>query len=183
MGKEPEAPDAPAGQTRVVEAERLGGPDALDFWLGEWACSWDGGHGRNRVTRELDGRVVVERFESEAPERWSGMSVNVHDDRRGWRQTWVDSTGNYWAFEGAPHPEGFAFSTTEHEDGRDVEKRMVFSDIGPDAFSWRWERSGDGGRTWEVLWTIDYGREAMKRQERQGRGQRHDPGRIVDRGG
>jgi hypothetical protein len=166
-----------------VEAERLGGPDALDFWLGEWACSWDGGHGCNRVTRELNGRVVVERFESEAPERWSGMSVSVHDERRGWRQTWVDSTGNYWAFEGAPYPEGFAFSTTQHEDGRDVEKRMVFSEIGPDAFSWRWERSVDGADSWEVLWAIEYRREAGARQDRQGRGQRHDPGRLADRDG
>ena len=29
---------------------------ALDFWLGEWNCAWDGGHGTNSVTRELDVR-------------------------------------------------------------------------------------------------------------------------------
>ena len=34
--------------------------DALDFWLGTWACAWDGGHGTNTVTREFDGRVVQE---------------------------------------------------------------------------------------------------------------------------
>jgi hypothetical protein len=134
------------------------GPEGLDFWLGEWTCSWDGGHGRNRISRELQGRVVVERFESLAPERWAGMSLSVHDERRGWRQTWVDSTGNYWAFEGGPHPEGFAFSTTEIDDGQEIEKRMVFSDIGSDSFDWRWERSLDGGETWEPLWTIDYHR-------------------------
>jgi hypothetical protein len=81
--------------------------------------------------------VVVERFESLAPERWEGMSLSVHDEGRGWRQTWVDSTGNYWAFEGGPHPEGFAFSTTEIDDGQEIEKRMVFSDIGSDSFDWR----------------------------------------------
>jgi hypothetical protein len=147
----------------------LSGADALDFWIGEWTCSWEGGHGRNRISRELDDRVVVERFESEAPERWSGMSVSVHDERHGWRQTWVDSTGNYWAFDGGPHAEGFTFTTTEVEDGAEVEERMVFSDIGPEALTWRWERSTDG-RPWEVLWTIDYRREARKRQERQGTG-------------
>jgi hypothetical protein len=154
-----------------MDGERvLDGPDALDFWLGDWACSWEGGHGRNRISREFDGRVVFERFESEAPERWSGMSVSVHQERRGWRQTWVDSTGNYWAFQGGPHPEGFAFATTGSEDGRPVVKRMVFSDIGPDAFGWRWERSMDDGATWERLWTIAYRREARMRHEGQRRG-------------
>jgi hypothetical protein len=134
------------------------GPEGLDFWLAEWTCSWSGGHGRNRISRELQGRVVVERFESLAPERWAGMSLSVHDERRGWRQTWVDSTGNYWACEGGPHPEGFAFSTTEIDEGQEIEKRMVFSDIGSDSFDWLWERSLDGGETWEPLWTIDYHR-------------------------
>lgn len=117
------------------------GPSTLDFWLGDWSCTWDGGHGRNRVTKEMDSRVVVERFESLAPERWSGMSLSVFDERHGWRQTWVDSTGNYWALEGSPHTEGFSFSVTEAEEGGLVEKRRVFLDIRPDAFRWRWERS------------------------------------------
>lgn len=133
-------------------------PGALDFWLGEWICSWEGGHGRNRITRELDGRVIVERFESFEPERWSGLSVSVHHEHHGWRQTWVDSTGNSWAFDGRPLDDGFTFTTTEIEDGRSIEKRMVFSGIRPDALTWRWERSLDGGGTWELLWRIDYRR-------------------------
>jgi hypothetical protein len=136
----------------------LAGPQALDFWLGTWDCTWEGGRGENRITRELDGKVVVERFEALEPERWSGLSVSVHDERRGWRQTWVDSTGNYWAFHGDLHPEGFVFAVSELEDGREVEKRMVFSEIGDDSFTWRWERSDDRGATWEVLWTIAYRR-------------------------
>jgi len=139
------------------------GPDALDFWLGEWSCSWEGGHGRNTITKELDGRVVVERFESIEPERWSGMSLSVHDARLGWRQTWVDSTGNYWAFHGEPHDGGFVFAVTEEERGRPVEKRMVFSDVTRECFSWRWERSEDDGRTWTELWTIVYRRSGEAR--------------------
>jgi len=131
---------------------------SLDFWLGDWSCTWEGGRGRNRVTKELDGQVVIERFESLAPERWSGMSLSVFDEVHGWRQTWADSTGNYWALEGSPRADGFSFSVTETEEGERVQKRMVFSDIEPDAFRWRWERSADDGATWEPLWTIDYRR-------------------------
>jgi hypothetical protein len=134
------------------------GPASLDFWLGDWTCTWDGGGGRNAISRELGGLVVVERFESLRPERWSGMSVNVFDERQGWRQTWVDSTGNYSALHGSPHAEGFSFSVTEEENGSEVEKRMVFSNIEADTFDWRWERSGDGGATWTELWVIDYRR-------------------------
>jgi hypothetical protein len=150
----------------LPEPEAMSEPShaaALDFWLGDWTCTWDGGGGRNRIRRELEGRVVVERFESLAPERWSGMSLSVFDDRRGWRQTWVDSTGNYWAFHGGPHPDGFAFAVDELEDDREVVKRMVFSDIEADSLRWRWERSFDAGAVWEPLWTIDYRRVTERR--------------------
>lgn len=134
------------------------GRDALDFWLGTWMCSWDGGHGLNRITKELEDCAIVERFESLAPERWSGMSVSAYDPLQGWRQTWVDSNDNYWAFEGDPHPEGVAFTAEDLEDGRTVLKRMVFFDRQRDAFRWRWERSTDGGARREPLWTIEYRR-------------------------
>lgn len=137
----------------------VAGRDALDFWVGEWTCTWDGGRGTNTITKELDERVVVERFECLEPERWTGLSLSVHDQRRGWRQTWVDSTGNYWALDGDPHPDGFSFSVVElDEEGREVVKRMIFSEIEAERFVWRWERSYDDGASWELLWTIDYRR-------------------------
>jgi hypothetical protein len=137
-----------------------GGSDAssLDFWVGEWTCTWDGGGGRNRITKELDGRVVVERFESLEPERWSGMSLSVFDEEHGWRQTWVDSTGNYWAFHEGRDGDDLTFEVREVDDGRDVVKRMVFTDVADDSFSWRWERSFEDGGSWEPLWTIAYRR-------------------------
>lgn len=148
-------PMTPTDRDAAVRADGT----ALDFWLGEWRCTWEGGHGTNRITKELDERVVVERFESLEPERWTGLSVNVHHERLGWRQTWVDSTGNYWALHGEEHPQGFAFSVGELEDGREILKRMVFSNIEADRFDWRWERSYDAGASWELLWAIDYRRE------------------------
>lgn len=143
---------------------RTSDPASLDFWLGEWNCTWERGRGRNRIAKELEDHVLVERFESLAPERWSGMSLSVFDERDGrWRQTWVDSTGNYWAFHEGRDGDHLTFQTTDVEvddTGRrlEVEKRMVFFDIEADAFRWRWERSWDPGATWEPLWTIEYHR-------------------------
>jgi len=163
-GKEAEAQDRRVPDTRTMRSGGVSTSASLDFWVGDWSCTWEGGHGRNRVAKELDGRVVVERFESLAPEVWSGMSVSVFDARDGrWRQTWVDSTGNYWAFEEGRDHDDLTFEVFEleaNDDGSRVEvrKRMVFSDIDGDSFHWRWERSSDGGAEWEPLWTIDYRR-------------------------
>ena len=52
---------------------------ALDFWLGDWQATWDGGSGRNQVTREVGGQVIVERFEAAGDEPFSGISVSVAD--------------------------------------------------------------------------------------------------------
>ena len=88
------------------------GPDALDFWLGTWDRRVGRRRRTNTVARELDGAVVVERFEAAPPEPWSGMSVSAYDpttDR--WRQTWVDSNGSYWHFVGTRTVEGTTFAT------------------------------------------------------------------------
>lgn len=134
------------------------GPDALDFWLGEWDCAWEGGSGTNRITREFDGAVVVERFEAFAPEAFTGTSLSVFDANLGtWRQTWADSDANYWAFVGSASGGEVTFATPARVDRDDVFKRMVFSDIEPDRFRWRWEFSPDG-EAWTERWAIAYRR-------------------------
>ena len=133
--------------------------DDLDFWLGTWDCTWEGGNGRNTVTRELGDRVVVERFEAFGEDAFDGLSVSVPDPAtNGWRQTWVDSTGSYWAFAGGRRTDGtFVFGTPDRVDADQLYKRMVFSDIEPDGFEWRWETSSDR-RQWTLRWAITYRR-------------------------
>ena len=46
----------------------------FDFWVGEWDLTWgEDGRGTNVITREYDGCVVRERFETEG---FRGMSVS-----------------------------------------------------------------------------------------------------------
>jgi hypothetical protein len=133
--------------------------DGLDFWVGEWDAEWDGGRGRNTVTRELGGRVYVERFEADGDEPFSGMSLSVRQAGTDeWRQTWADSQGRYWTFVGGPRDDGsFVFATPDRVDAEQVYKRMVFSDVAAETFSWRWEFSPDG-TSWEQRWAIRYRR-------------------------
>lgn len=133
---------------------------ALDFWVGEWICSWDGGGGDNSVTRELEDRVVVERFHASTPEEFRGMSVSVFDRDGRWRQTWVDSTGNYWHLRGSKLRDGsVVFATPDRVDAEQLFKRMVFSNVAADGFDWRWEASPDGD-VWDERWVIRYERGA-----------------------
>jgi len=49
------------------------------------------------------------------------------------------------------------FTTPGPVDADRLVKRMVFGDITPDAFAWRWESSPDAV-TWTQRWAIDYRR-------------------------
>jgi hypothetical protein len=153
-GNHPEACGVALPYARAVDAH------ALDFWLGDWRCAWSDGSGTNVVTREFDGRVVVERFRAHEPETFDGMSVSVFDDATGWRQTWVDSAGGYWHLVGSPLPDGsVGFATPGRVDAEQLFKRMVFTNVAADRFDWRWE-SSDDGEHWHERWAIRYSRSA-----------------------
>jgi len=134
----------------------------LDFWLGDWDVSWEGGQGANRLERILDGRVIHERFEEAAGagddalrgESWSSFEPG----RALWRQTWVDNQGGYLDLVGEQVDGWFAFARRAPERGPKARQRMVFRDVAEDAFRWTWEFSDDDGATWSVRWEIAYRR-------------------------
>ena len=137
------------------------GPDALDFWLGAWDVTWDGGgRGTNTIRRILDDRVIEESFDGRDPESvLLGRSLSVLDARDGrWRQTWVDSSGAYLDLVGVEVDGRITFQRDAVVDGVPVVQRMVWLDVTPDAMRWQWQRSADGGSTWQVAWEIAYRR-------------------------
>jgi hypothetical protein len=137
----------------------------LDFWLGEWDATWEGGSGRNRLSRILRERVILEEFEESAEsggaDALHGRSWSVFDaDRRLWRQTWVDDQGGYLDLVGARVEGWFAFERAAPERGPHARQRMVFRDVEADSFHWTWESSPDDGASWATRWAIDYRRRA-----------------------
>ena len=131
----------------------------FDFWLGEWDCTWhaDGLEhlGTNSVYADLGGMVVVENFDGRPSLDFQGLSYSVYDRRaQRWKQTWVDSDGNYLDFTG-----GFsdgAMELSREADGAVF--RMRWEHIERDAFDWSYARSEDSGETWTPLWEIEYRR-------------------------
>lgn len=141
----------------------------LDFWIGSWDLTgrmrtpdgWVETPATNEVRAALDGCVIEERFRMTDPDGLQGMSVSAYDARaREWRQTWVDNRGGYLVFRGGLADGRMTLSTTPAANaaGDTVVSRMAFSDIGPERLTWRWERSTDGGRSWTLLWTLEYRR-------------------------
>ncbi len=144
----------------MLDLMQLAPEEQFDFWLGDWDVSWsDDQRGTNQVTRILNGHVIQEQFDGAPAIPFQGMSLSVYDPRgEQWRQTWVDNSGNYWHFSGGVVDKEMILSTDDVFEGRPVKLRMVFYNIERDELDWRWERSDDGGQTWDLQWQIHYRR-------------------------
>jgi hypothetical protein len=139
----------------------------MDFWLGTWDVRWDAtastpaGQGTNTITREYGGCVIQEAFDG-GPITGGliGHSVSVfHAPMGQWRQTWVDNQGGYIALTGGLEGADFVLNATRLSDAA-PHHRMRFENITPDTLTWRWQRSADGGDTWNDSWVIFYTRKA-----------------------
>ena len=129
----------------------------LDFWVGDWDLKWQGGVGVNHIQKSFENCVIEEHFNGQPSQHLQGHSVSLYDaTAKEWKQTWVDNEGGYIALAGGPHADGtFVLATQPGPKGG--RSRMVFEDIKPDSFVWRWQSSTDG-KNWKDQWVIDYAR-------------------------
>jgi len=135
----------------------------LDFWIGDWQLSYteDGkaATSRNRVTKILDGCVVLEEFDGAPGAPLKGRSVSMFDRASGrWKQTWVDNSGAYLDFTGGLEDGHMVFSREARRGAKRFLQRMVFDEVTRDGLRWRWQRSDDGGKAWITQWEIAYRR-------------------------
>ncbi len=72
-----------------------------------------------------------------------------------WRQTWSDDSGGYIALTGHFENGEITLVGEPRPNGRTM--RMVYTDITPSHFLWRWEATTDG-TTWRPMMIIDYTR-------------------------
>jgi hypothetical protein len=148
----------------------------LDWFIGQWAVfsrslqedgSWLEENMRAEHSTILGGHVIFEHFNGpllgQPFEAWSLRKFNPQADH--WEQRWVDTTPSGFAdWTGAWDADSQTFTGYANR-GRSAEgvlnekaAREVFFEIEPARFQWKYERTINGGQTWEIAWTLDYTR-------------------------
>ena len=136
----------------------------LDFWIGEWDLTYKSGNqegrSRNRISKTLDGCVVLEEFTGPPGTPLVGRSHSTFDrTTKQWKQTWVDNTANYLDFSGGLLPDGrMHFAREAGPAGKRFRQRMVWNEVKADSMKWLWQRSDDEGASWKTTWEIGYRR-------------------------
>jgi hypothetical protein len=130
----------------------------FDFWIGDWTVQDPAGNpvGRNRVTLEQEGCLLVEHWTSGEGVQ-TGTSFNYYDVRdKKWHQLYIDNSGNAGAFPAMAGGlrEGRMVLTTDPKDG--PVSRWTWYEVGPGRVRQMAEQTRDGGKIWQVTWDSIY---------------------------
>ncbi|UXI65918.1 hypothetical protein [Tahibacter amnicola] len=165
---------ANAGPPGTVHAD---GRHDFDFLVGRWYAhtrrlvrplqqsdQWEAFYSVHDGVLLPGGLGVADDYRIEGRPDFLGLALQIYDpDHRQWRA--------YWYRQGAMTPpllgrfsDGVGvFEGPDQLDGRAILTRYTWKDI--TAASARWEQafSGDGGKTWETNWVMEYSREPFPR--------------------
>ena len=128
----------------------------FDFWLGRWevhaAARPDAPPAHNVITSQHDGCVIQESYRS--PTGYTGSSLNYYDPGDGrWHQTWMDNQGQPLVLSGGL--QGSSMVLRSDPEGSPL-NRITWTPSADGTVRQLWERSGDGGDTWKVVFDGTY---------------------------
>lgn len=133
----------------------------LDFWVGDWVAYDDKGKkiGTNRITKDEYGScVITEHFKADDGSL-TGHSVSMYrPGLKQWRQNWVDDQGGYFDLVGGPVTGADHIFALENKRASEKQPylRMIWQDVKPDSFTWRWQKRDKPDAKWEDSWVIVY---------------------------
>lgn len=137
----------------------------LDFWVGDWEAVDQQGRviGSNRITKDEYGDCVITEHFRLNDGSMIGHSISTYrPGSRRWRQNWVDSQNSYFDLEGGPVSGGDHAFVFENKRATEVQPyaRMIFQNVKPDSFVWRWQKRTKPTDPWADSWVINYRRKA-----------------------
>ena len=160
-----------AGVASSIEAQQSApakpcvGPEfrTLDFWVGDWVAHDQTGQaiGTNRITRDEYGDCVITEHFRMGDGSMIGHSVSIYrPGLKQWRQTWVDSQNGFFDLVGGPVSGGDHIFALENKRVTDTQayQRMIWQDVKPDSFTWRWQQRAKPDQPWADSWVILYKR-------------------------
>lgn len=167
----PAEPQPGPALTGALPATRTPGkPGDFDFLTGRWKIlhhrrrdgSWDVFEGEATVHAILAGICSVEELRIPA-RQFSGMGLRLLDVKKAqWSDFWVNGAAGELGAEGLPGSfEGGAgiFQSEEDDHGIKVLHRSVWDRITPTSCRWQQAASRDGGKTWNLDWSMDWTRQ------------------------
>jgi hypothetical protein len=155
----PPAPAAPPRPCVNAPVHR-----AFDFWVGEWDVRPSGKPeqppSHSRIEKIEDGCVIYEQYTT--PQGYSGRSFNAyHPEKKEWQQFWVDNTGGIHHYRGQARDGNLYYEAEAVAlpgEPVPVRMKMTFLNLGKDKVRQFFEKSSDGGKTWQPSWDLVYTR-------------------------
>jgi Protein of unknown function (DUF1579) len=162
-----------AEESTQIAAAPSGAGD-FDFQRGEWRVvhrvkrpgqdAWAKFEGTCRNRALIDGTANVEEHTFNRPAGVTfGIAIRAYDPKTGlWAIWWVDSRDPHGTLD--PPVKGRfengvgSFYSDYVADGKPTRVRFVWSDISAQSARWEQASSGDGGKTWEVNWIMNFER-------------------------
>jgi hypothetical protein len=164
----PGVPTAVASPPSAVE----GKAGDFDFLSGSWKIrhrrlkggdskDWDEFPGEATCWSVLGGVGSIEELRIPA-RNFSGLGIRLLDvEQKIWNDYWVNARSGVLATPGltGSFRDGVGtFTATEVENGKTTIARGVWDRITPKSCRWHQAVSGDGGKTWEENWFMDWTR-------------------------
>jgi hypothetical protein len=137
---------------------------SFDFWVGEWdvrpTARPQQPPSHSRIEKIEDGCVIYEQYTT--AQGYSGRSFNAYDpDRKDWQQFYVDNAGGIHHYRGQVRDGNLYFEAAAVAlpgEAAPVRLKMTFLNLGPDKVRQHFEKSSDGGKTWQPTWDFTYTR-------------------------
>ena len=136
-----------------------GTPQDFDFLIGAWDITYNSKapgippkvRGRWTATRQADGRLIADEFRlfgADGATVALGMTYRVFDpSKKVWNARYVDAVNSPLWHEGRAWRDGPDIRLDQRTPAGAI-LRIRYSDITPETFRWRADRSTDGGKTW-----------------------------------
>ena len=124
----------------------------FDFWIGEWNVMAGGKQaGTNSIQPILDGCVLQETWSG--AQGSAGSSFNFYNPTTGqWHQFWVWRTGSTLDLAGEYRDSKMILAGDgKDRTGKKVTNRITWHDNADGTVRQHWERSADGGKTWQTV--------------------------------
>lgn len=136
----------------------------FDFWIGEWDVLSPKGEpiGGSAITREIGGRVLVERHHGRRGYEASGF-ITYDSAARSWRRTWVDSDGLELRLAGGLAGGQMVLEGARSGSGYEILDRIRWEPRKDGTVRKLWETSQDRGRTWTAAFEGIYRRRVETR--------------------